>query len=135
MKTARIRYEGNLRTTAEHIRSGRSFITDAPIDNNGKGEAFSPTDLIATATLTCMITVMGIHANRNDLMMGDVDGEVLKVMASAPRRVAELHIEINFSNHNLSDSDKSILEKIALSCPVVNSIHPDIMVNVKFSYN
>lgn len=135
MNTAKVIYKGGLRTEATHLRSGDTLQTDAPVDNNGKGEAFSPTDLLATAALSCMITVMGIAAEKHDLSMGEVAGEVKKVMTAAPRRVAELHIELRISNHNLNEAEKGLLERAALSCPVTRSIHPEIMVNVKFSYN
>ena len=135
MNTARITYNGELRTTATHLASGNTFITDAPTDNHGKGEAFSPTDLIAAATLSFMITVMGIQAEKSDIQMGDVRGEVKKNMLSNPRRVGSLNIEMSFSNHNLSDTDKSLLENVALNCPVAKSLHPDIIVNVKFIYS
>ncbi|MEO0896167.1 MAG: OsmC family protein [Bacteroidota bacterium] len=135
MNTAKVIYQGSLRTEAEHLRSGNKILTDAPTDNHGKGEAFSPTDLVATAALSCMITVMGISAEKNDINMGEVSGEVKKVMTSAPRRIAELTIELIFTNHNLNDSEKSLLERVALSCPVTRSLHPEIMVKVKFVYN
>ena len=135
MKTAHVTYKGGLHTSATHLRSGQVIETDAPVDNQGKGEAFSPTDLVATATLTCMITTMGIIAGKNDLRMGEVEGEVEKTMASNPRRVSALYIELRFKGHNLADSDKALLENTALGCPVAQSLHPDIMVNVKFSYD
>ncbi|MCI4667012.1 MAG: OsmC family protein [Bacteroidia bacterium] len=135
MNTTKVVYKGNLRTEATHIKSGDTLLTDAPIDNNGKGEAFSPTDLVATAALTCMITIMGISAEKNDFSMGEVSGEVKKVMTSGPRRIAELHIELDFQNHNLNETEKGLLEAAALSCPVTRSIHPEIMVNVKFNYS
>ncbi|RMG63330.1 MAG: OsmC family peroxiredoxin [Bacteroidetes bacterium] len=134
MKTARVTYQGQLRTKAEHIRSGQVIHTDAPVDNQGKGEAFSPTDLVATATLTCMITMMGITARKNDIEMGKVEGEVEKVMTEAPRRISALHLTLHFSGHNLSDTDKALLENAALNCPVTRSLHPEIMINVKFAY-
>lgn len=134
MNTAKVIYKGGLRTEATHLRSGNTLMTDAPVDNNGKGEAFSPTDLVATAALTCMMTVMGISAEKNDFSMGEVEGEVKKVMAANPRRISALHIELSFSNHNLNDTEKGLLETAALSCPVTRSLHPDIMVNVKFNY-
>ncbi|GAB4402370.1 MAG: OsmC family protein [Bacteroidia bacterium] len=135
MKTATVSYEGHLRTRATHVRSGEVVLTDAPLDNQGKGEAFSPTDLVATAAVTCMITMMGIVAENRDLNMGKVQGEVEKIMTPPPRRIGELHIELSFEGHHLSESDKVLLENTALSCPVTRSLHPDITVNVKFRYN
>ncbi len=105
MHTAKVTYQGELRTEAEHLRSGNVIHTDAPVDNNGKGEAFSPTDLVATATLTCMITMMGIKARKSDINMGEVSGSVKKIMVPAPRRIGELVIELNFEQHNLSDTE------------------------------
>ena len=134
MKTARVTYQGELRTQAEHLASGQTLFTDAPVDNHGKGESFSPTDLVATATLTCMITMMGITAQKNDIQMGQVEGEVEKVMTEGPRRISALHLTLHFTEHNLSDTDKTLLENAALSCPVTRSLHPEIMINVKFAY-
>ncbi|WNJ16397.1 OsmC family protein [Pontibacter sp. G13] len=134
MKTSHITYQGNLRTSATHLRSENTIITDAPTDNHGKGEAFSPTDLLATSIASCMITIMGIQSEKNDLEMGEVTAEVEKIMASNPRRVAAVNILLNFENHNLSDTDKSLLENAALNCPVCCSLHPDLKVHVKFQY-
>lgn len=133
--TAEIKYLGSLRTQATHLRSGTEIITDAPVDNNGKGEAFSPTDLVATALVSCMITVMGIYANKNDIQMGEIDSSVEKIMAWGPRRISQLNLELIFLNHQLNETQKSLLQDIAMNCPVAKSIHPDISVNVKFVYN
>ena len=135
MKTISVKYVGDLRTEATHLRSGEVMYTDAPVDNNGKGESFSPTDLIATATLTCMFTMMGITSRNHELDPGEISGEVLKVMGTGPRRVTALDIEIRMDGHNLNDSGKKLVEAAALSCPVVRSIHPDIQLTVKFEYN
>lgn len=134
MKTISARYQGDLRTEATHLKSGNTFITDAPTDNQGKGESFSPTDLIATATLTCMFTMMGITSRNHGLEPGGISGEVLKVMASGPRRVSALDIVIRMEGHNLDAKGKQLVEAAALSCPVVRSIHPDIQLMVKFDY-
>lgn len=134
MHTAKVTYQGELRTEAEHLRSGNVIHTDAPVDNNGKGEAFSPTDLVATAALTCMITMMGIKARKSDINMGEVSGSVKKIMVPAPRRIGELVIELNFEQHNLSDTEKTLLEAVALSCPVTRSLHPEVAINIKFNY-
>ncbi|MEM7375279.1 MAG: OsmC family protein [Bacteroidota bacterium] len=135
MKTATVHYEGQLRTQAIHVKSDNALLTDAPIDNHGKGETFSPTDLVATATVSCMITVMGIHAEKNQLDMGTVDGSVEKIMASGPRRIAALNIELVFQGHNLNESAKKRLEHIAIHCPVANSLSNEMIVNVKFRYD
>lgn len=133
--TATIDYLGELRTQNIHIGSKSEVITDAPIDNYGKGEAFSPTDLVATALISCMITVMGIHARKNNLYMGEVKGKVEKIMANTPRRIAMLNLELIFIGHRLNESEKKCLETVAIHCPVAKSIHPDIAMNVKFSYS
>jgi len=135
MSTAKVVYKGSLRTEAVHSKSGNTLLTDAPVDNHGKGESFSPTDLLATAALTCMITVMGIAAEKNDINIGEVEGEVKKEMTQGPRRVSLLSIELHFSNHNLNDSEKKLLQTTALHCPVTRSLHPEIIVNVKFTYS
>ncbi|MDX1908812.1 MAG: OsmC family protein [Bacteroidia bacterium] len=134
MKTARIIYNGDLRTTAEHIRSGKTIITDAPPDNHGKGEAFSPTDLVASAFVSCMMTVMGIVAHRDGMDMGQLSGEVEKVMADNPRRISALHVVLTFQGHSLSDKQRDILERTAIACPVARSLHPDIAINLRFEY-
>lgn len=135
MKTVRVSYLGNLRSQSTHIHSSEELITDAPVDNNGKGEAFSPTDLVTTATITCMLTTMGIVAEKNSIQMGDVEGDIEKIMGIGPRRIIALNTELIFRNHNLNESDKTLLENAALNCPVVKSIHPDIVINVKFNYD
>ena len=111
--TAEIKYLGSLRTQATHLRSGTEIITDAPVDNNGKGEAFSPTDLVATALVSCIITVMGIYANKNDIQMGEIDSSVEKIMAWGPRRISQLNLELIFLNHQLNETQKALLQDIA----------------------
>lgn len=133
MNTSEVIYNGDLRTTAIHLRSGQQIITDAPVDNNGKGEAFSPTDLLATSLGCCMLTVMGIVAKRHAL---DIDGtkvEILKIMAENPRRVSEIHVDMRFSK-GFSDKDKQLLENTALACPVAKSLHPEIKQKIRFHY-
>ena len=134
LNTADFKYLGGLRTEATHLRSDTSILTDAPTDNHGKGEAFSPTDLVASSLVSCMITVMGIKADKHNMDMGEVSGTVKKIMASEPRRVAQLNVEIAFKGHRLSSTERNILEKTALTCPVAHSLHPDITQQVKFSY-
>lgn len=132
--TATVRYDGELRTTATHILSQKQIVTDAPLDNHGKGEAFSPTDLLATSLLTCMLTVMGRLAQKKEIRTGTVSGKVEKIMVSNPRRISALLIELQFSEHQLSEVEKALLEDAAINCPVAKSIHPDIAVNIKFGY-
>lgn len=132
--TAIVSYEGDLLTHATHVRSQTTIVTDAPVDNKGKGSAFSPTDLLATSLLTCMITTMGIAAQQRGIDMGKVSGEVEKIMASGPRRVAELLVHIHMTNHTMNAEQKLLMEQIAENCPVQKSIHPDIQVKLSFSY-
>ena len=107
MATARIEYLGELRTKCTHLRSGTEILTDAPVDNHGKGEAFSPTDLLATAYVSCMLSVVGIHCNENGIEMVGGTGEVTKVMASGPRRVEKLEISLDFSMNNWEEDVKA----------------------------
>ena len=130
--TSTVVYNGNLRTTCTHLKSGNSFETDAPVDNNGKGERFSPTDLMATSLATCMITVMGIKARTMGFDLTDVKIEVLKIMKSDPRRVSgiELTFHIPGSLKDLDEKTKTILRNTGNTCPVQLSIHPEIEVKV-----
>ena len=130
--TSTVVYNGGLRTTCTHLRSGSSFETDAPVDNNGKGERFSPTDLMATSLATCMITVMGIKARTMGFDMNGVKIEVLKIMKADPRRVGGIELTFHFPD-TLKDVDekaKTILKNAGDNCPVMKSIHPDIEVRV-----
>jgi putative redox protein len=134
MNTSEIIYKGELRTVATHLKSGQQIITDAPTDNNGKGEAFSPTDLLATSLGTCMLTVMGIVAKRHNINMDGTKVEILKVMADAPRRVAEIHVDMYFPGNNYSQKEKDLLEHTALTCPVAKSLHTDIKQKTRFHF-
>lgn len=132
--TIKTKYLGELRTQSTHLKSGNDLITDAPLDNNGKGEAFSPTDLLATALATCMITVMGINANKHGLNIDGIDCDVTKIMAINPRRVSEVVIEFNFPKNNFDESQKEMLRDAAYSCPVAVSLHPDLKKSVTFNF-
>ncbi len=135
MTKMRTIYLGNLRTEMEHIQSGNKIITDAPLDNNGKGEFFSPTDIFAASLGSCMLTIMGISANAYGFSLDGTSLEIEKVMASNPRRVAEIKIVFNFPNgSSYSDKDKRLIESTAKTCPVANSLHPDIIKNIVFNY-
>ena len=134
MSRANIVYQNNLRTEAEHIASGEKIITDAPVDNNGKGEAFSPTDLVATALGACMITIMAISANKYDIDMSGTNASVKKIMGSDPRRISEISIDINM-NKNIEEKDRKRLERSALTCPVHRSLHPDLEKKIRFIYS
>jgi uncharacterized OsmC-like protein len=126
MKTSTIEYISGLRTKATHLRSGEYFITDAPLDNKGKGEAFSPTDTLATALGTCAVTIIGIAANEHGFNIDGTKIDVTKIMASNPRRVSEVIVEFNFPDVDYTDKQKKIIEKAAYSCPVYQSLHPDL---------
>ena len=126
METSRITYSGALRTEALHVRSGQMFITDAPTDNQGRGEAFSPTDLLATSLGACAITVVGIAAQTHGF---DVDGatiKITKIMVSDPRRVGEVIVEMNFPQVKYSEKEKQIIRHTINTCPVGKSLHPDL---------
>jgi putative redox protein len=134
LNTASIRYLGDLRTESTHLQSGDTILTDPPVDNHGRGEAFSPTDLLASSFVSCMITIMGIHAQKRGLDLGAVSGTVLKVMAESPRRVARLEVEITFEGNTLDVETRRQIEQAGLNCPVAKSLHPDIDQDVRFSY-
>lgn len=135
MATSKVIYDGSLRTSSTHLKSGEKIITDAPVDNQGKGESFSPTDLLATSLANCMLTVMGIASGTHDIELDGTLAEVTKVMAESPRRISEIHIEFNFPNKNFyTDKQKKILEHAALTCPVEKSLHPDIKRVINFNW-
>jgi len=130
--TSTVVYNGNLRTTCTHLHSGSSFETDAPIDNNGKGERFSPTDLMSTSLATCMVTVMGIKARTMGFDLNEVKIDVLKIMKADPRRVGriELTFHIPDSLIDIDEKTKAIMRNTGNTCPVRLSIHPDIEVKI-----
>ncbi|CAN5388581.1 OsmC family protein [soil metagenome] len=134
MKISKITYIGGLRTEAAHLQSGEKIITDAPVDNNGKGEAFSPTDLLSTSLGSCMLTVMGIVADRHNLDISGTKIEISKIMAADPRRVVEIIVEMTFPANGFSPKDKTLLENTAMTCPVAKSLHPDLKQTVIFHW-
>lgn len=134
MDTATITYLGDLRNQATHVRSGQRILTDAPPDNQGKGEAFSPTDLLSTSLGLCMITVMGIAAREKGIVFTGVGARVLKHMAAGPRRIARVEVHLTISGEGLGDREKAILENTARNCPVALSLHPGIELEVSFAY-
>lgn len=127
-------YNGNLRTSSKHLKSGQIIISDAPIDNKGKGEAFSPTDLVANSLATCMLTTMGIRANEANINIDNSKAGVTKIMASNPRRIAEICIQVLITNIKLDSQQKELLENAAKNCPVAKSLHPEIKQVVSFEY-
>ncbi len=133
MSTSKVTYLGNLRTENEHLQSGNKFITDAPTDNNGKGEAFSPTDTVATGLANCMITMMGIKARDNNVNMDGTTAVVTKTMAANPRRISKVEVVLNFPA-GIDEKSKKILEHTARTCPVLYSLHPDIEKIIDFNW-
>lgn len=134
MTTSTVEYQGNLRTQALHLQSNNQIITDAPTDNHGKGEAFSPTDLLATSLASCMLTIIGIKAESMEIDVVGTKAEVTKTMAAEPRRVSEVKVNIQFAK-DFDERTRKVLEAAALTCPVAKSIHPDIEQDVSFSYS
>jgi putative redox protein len=127
-------YLGSLRTQSSHLSSGNTIITDAPVDNNGKGEAFSPTDLVCAALSSCMITIMGIVADREKIDLTGLTSDIVKIMDSNPRKIAE--IQITFSHHNLiaTEDQKQKLKHSARTCPVALSLSESLKQNIVFNF-
>ncbi len=134
--TSVVVYEGDLRTTCTHLKSSSSIETDAPPDNHGKGERFSPTDLMATSLATCMVTVMGIKARSMNLDLKGIKVDVEKIMKAEPRRVGGINLIFHIPDHlkRIDEQSKEILRHIAHTCPVAQSIHPDIKVHVEWNW-
>lgn len=134
MKTSKIVYKGNLRTESTHLLSNNTVITDAPLDNNGKGEAFSPTDLLATSLGCCMLTIMGIIAERHSIDILGTGIEITKIMKADPRRVGEIIVEFTMPKNNYSDKEKTLLEHAAHTCPVAQSLGAELKQTIIFNY-
>ena len=124
-------YSGDLRVVSRHLKSGQEVHSDAPVDNHGKGEAFSPTDIMSTSLAKCMLTVMGIRAEKLGVDMRGSRARVFKVMASEPRRVQKIRIEVEMTAH-CRENQKEILEKVGRQCPVALSLHPDLEQDIVF---
>ena len=133
MSTSIVYYSGNLRTESTHIESGENYITDAPIDNQGKGKAFSPTALIATSLANCMLTIMGIIAKRESLQIEGTRAEVTKIMGKNPRCISEIKIDFQFPR-DYGDEQKKLLEEGALNCPVAKSLSANLIQTINFYY-
>lgn len=134
MPTIKSSYLGNLRTESEHLQSGVKILTDAPVDNNGKGEAFSPTDLVASALGSCMVTIMGIVANRDSVLLEGLTWEVTKIMQSSPRKISEIVVDFRWEN---PVSDAVMIQKLknaAKTCPVALSLDPEIKQTLNFDF-
>jgi putative redox protein len=132
--TSSVLYNGALRTTCTHLRSNNAFETDAPVDNNGRGERFSPTDLMATSLATCMLTVMGIKARSMGFDLEGIKVDIEKIMKADPRRVAGINLTYTIPEalQGLNERDIAVLKNTAINCPVQKSIHPDIEVNINW---
>lgn len=130
---SKVTYLGDLRTSSVHIQSGEVIITDAPIDNHGKGQAFSPTDMVTNATASCMFTIMAIKANTMGLNLEGSTAEVFKEMKSNPRMISKITIRFSMSI-TVDEKQQIILERAALSCPVFLSLHPDIVKDIEFQW-
>ena len=128
------KYVGELRTESTHLKSSNVIITDAPKDNNGNGNAFSPTDLVASALCSCMTTVMGICANKNQFDLPNSTAHITKVMSSHPRRISKIIIEINFDSNNLSEQNIEKLIAVAKGCPVAQCLSSDLIQEVRFNF-
>jgi len=124
--TSKIKYLGNLRTECEHLQSGTKILTDAPIDNKGKGDAFSPTDLVATSLASCMITIIGIYCQEHGLELNHAEATVQKIMASAPRRIAKVLVEIDLSGNNWTEQEYQKVKKAGLACPVAKTLDGNV---------
>ena len=128
-------YSHPLRTNNTHLASGQTVITDAPVDNHGLGQAFSPTDLLSTSLASCVLTIMGIHANSKAFDLISANGNIQKTMAANPRRVAAIRIDFHVVvSGGASDQELAVLEKVGRACPVARSLHPDLEQELHFSF-
>ena len=132
--TSTVEYKGNLRCESTHLKSGNSFLTDAPVDNQGKGEAFSPTDTVATGLASCMLTVMGIKAADMGIELSGSKAQVTKIMDANPRRISQID-EVLDMKGGCDKRAQLILERVGNTCPVHNSLHPDIVKNITFNWS
>lgn len=131
--TSKVTYLGDLRTTSTHLQSGTEILSDAPLDNNGKGEAFSPTDLVANALGSCMFTIMGIKARDMNVSIENSTASVTKIMQAEPRKISAIEIVFDM-NYAPDNKTKTILERAAMTCPVFLSLHPDIDKRITFNW-
>jgi uncharacterized OsmC-like protein len=127
-------YSGNLRTQLTHLKSGNTVTTDAPLDNNGKGEAFSPTDLVSAALSSCMMTIMGILAEREKIELAGLQSKVEKIMSAAPRKIAEIKIHFHHPNLIATDVQKQKLKQAAVTCPVALSLSSELKQTISFDF-
>jgi uncharacterized OsmC-like protein len=134
MKTSLVKYKGELQTEITHIKSASSSLTDAPVDNNGKGSNFSPTDLVATSLASCMITVIGIHCNKNGLHFNQAEAYVTKRMTDNPRRISEIEVDLDLSGNDFTVDLQDRITRIAKNCPVAKSLNSEIIQNLKINF-
>ena len=135
METAKTKYLGDLRTEIIHLRSGSAITTDAPVDNKGRGENFSPTDMVASALGSCIFTIMGISAREHSFSIDGSKCTITKIMAENPRRVNEVIVEFDFPNRVYSEKEKDIIWHSARTCPVLLSLHPDLIKTIRMNFH
>ena len=134
METAKTKYLGDLRTEMTHVRSGSVIITDAPVDNKGRGEYFSPTDLVASALGSCIFTIMGIAAREHGFSIDGSKCSITKIMADKPRKIQEVQIEFDLTSNQYTDKQKKIIEHCVKTCPVALSLHESVVQNITLKY-
>jgi putative redox protein len=134
METAKTKYIGNLRTEIVHVRSGSVIITDAPVDNKGKGEYFSPTDMVAASLGSCILTIMGIAAREHDFSIDGATCKITKIMTESPRKIGEIKIEFDFTGNEYNDKQKKILNYCVRTCPVALSLNESVFQNVSLIF-
>ncbi len=133
MITSKVTYVGELRTVSVHLRSGTEILSDAPVDNHGKGEAFSPTDLLANSLATCMLSIMAIKSQGMDVQLEGATAKVTKIMQPEPRKISKIIVAMSLPI-SPDEKTRTILERVALTCPVYLSLHPDIEKEITFSW-
>ncbi|MCL2413942.1 MAG: OsmC family protein [Bacteroidales bacterium] len=134
METVKTNYLGSLRTEAEHVASGTKIITDAPADNHGKGEYFSPTDLLAASYSSCVLTIIGVAAQNHGFNIDGAEAKTKKIMGTDPRRVVELQVDYTFPHNNYNDKERKIIELAVKQCPVANSLDPALKITKTITY-
>ncbi len=133
-KISEINYQGNLRVVSKHLQSGVELMTDAPTDNHGLGNSFSPTDLVSTALGNCMVTIMAITAANHSIPLGNIKADIYKIMEAQPRRIKEIVVELSIEDHSYDAKQKQLLEYAALNCPVAKSLSSELIQTVRFNY-
>jgi putative redox protein len=132
MATSKVEYLGGLRTKCTHLKSGQEVITDAPVDNNGKGEAFSPTDLVATAYISCMYTIIGIYCENQDIHFDFGNATITKIMGSNPRSIERIEVELDFTGNNWDEKIHQRIKNVGEGCPVAKTLGDNV--ELKFNY-